>query len=91
MQASDGTEVTINTPLCHAGEHGWRREPRKAPAVQVHDGRIIQWAAKSEDFLFMAHRVISVRRGIWLLPGHNGHWSSRTNQAQFMSTSPSSA
>jgi hypothetical protein len=24
------------------------------------------------------HRVISVRRGIWLLPGHNGHWLSRT-------------
>jgi len=25
---------------------------------------------------YVAHRVISLRRGIWSLPGHSRHWSS---------------
>src|SRR5258708_1290732 len=37
----------------------------------------------------MAHRVISLRCGIWSLSGHSGHRVSRTNQSRFMSTRPS--
>jgi hypothetical protein len=34
----------------------------------------------------LAHRVISVRCGIWSLSGQSGHRPSRANQARFMNT-----
>jgi len=36
------------------------------------------------DVPLLAHRVISLRCGIWSLSKHSGHWSARTNQARFM-------
>src|ERR1700680_865260 len=35
---------------------------------------------------FVAHRVISLRCGIWSLSEQSGHRLSSTNQARFMST-----
>ena len=37
----------------------------------------------------VAHSVISLRCGIWSLPGHSGHRANHINQARFMSTRPS--
>jgi hypothetical protein len=39
----------------------WRPTPKFRPGTQC---------------LLPAHRVISLRRGIWSLPGHSGHWSN---------------
>jgi hypothetical protein len=81
------TTNTITTRKQAIAELGDRPRAANAPRPV---GFMRSWTVvECQGFhALLAHGVILVRRGIWLLPGHNGHLSSRTNQAQFMSTRP---
>jgi hypothetical protein len=49
---------------CHRSIHCWHGHAARRSALP------------RERFSPMAHRVISLRCGIWSLPGQGGHWSS---------------
>jgi len=67
----------------------WRRFDQRIADVTSEIEQLGGWRATLGDkgLPVLAHRVISLRCGIWSLSGHIGHRASRSNQA-FMNTRP---